>query len=433
MGSSREIARRYAAATSSAMAATAVFRTGRDGYVEDLDGARYVDFISGYGVVSTGWQRDEILSALERQLRSACFAPPWLPTSEAVELAEALLAACPPSVHTCARATGGAEANEVVLKALNLHRGGTVLTLERAYHGGTGHTLALSDTAAFGLPPPPKGQPSPHVPPAYCYRCPYGKTYPGCSLECAEAIERKVEQCPEITAFLLEPVLGSGGVIIPPRAYFDAVADICRRRNLVLILDEVMTGCGRLGTFTAAEGYGLRPQALTLAKGLGGGYVPIGAALLDRELATSLARYEDVSATLAWTPLACAAALANVRLIQEQRLPARAAALGAELLDGLGEICARQLPAHVGEVRGKGLMIGIELVADRDSKAPAPALGRRVALECWRSGLMIGTSWDWQTLIVLPPLSIDAPTVQDGLDRFEAALGRVARRGRTAG
>jgi 4-aminobutyrate aminotransferase-like enzyme len=233
---------------------------------------------------------------------------------------------------------------------------------------------------------------------------------------------------PDIKAFLLEPVIGSGGVIIPPPEYFVAVRDICQRHNLALILDEVMTGCGRLGTFTAAEGFGLQPQAITLAKGLGGGYVPIGAAVLDRELAEGLAKYEDVSATLAWTPLACAAALANLRLIRQEQLPERALTLGAELLAGLREVCARQLPAQVGEVRGKGLMIGIELVTDRASKSSAPALSRRLALECWRSGLMIGTSWDWQSLIVMPPLAVDRAVLRDGLDRFEAALARVARR-----
>jgi taurine-pyruvate aminotransferase len=432
MSKSREIARRYAAATHAAIAATAVFKTARDGEIEDLEGNRYIDFICGYGVVSTGWQRREILAAMEQQMQSACFAPPWLPTREATELAEAILAVSPRSVQTCARATGGAEANEVALRALYVQRGGTVLALERSYHGGSSGARALSDAAAFNLPPSPHGRDQPRVPPAYCFRCPYGKTYPGCSLECAEAVEQAVLARPDITGFLLEPVIGSGGVIIPPQPYFDAIQDICRRHNLVLILDEVMTGCGRLGTFTAAEGFGLRPQAITLAKGLGAGYVPIGTALLDHDLAASLAKYEDVSATMAWTPLACAAALANLRLIQAESLPERARTVGLQLLAGLCEVCQRHLPTHVGEVRGKGMMVGIELVRDLASKAPAPGLCRRIALECWRGGLMIGTSWDWQTLIVMPPLSLDAATLAKGLDLFESALERVARRVRTA-
>jgi 4-aminobutyrate aminotransferase-like enzyme len=275
----QDIARRYAAATTADMALPVVFKTGSGCRVEDMDGRRYIDFISGYGVVSTGWQRPEILAAMQNQMETTCFAPPWLPTREAMLLAEALLSQAPMHWHSCARATGGAEANEVALKAHAALRGGKVLVVGRAYHGGTTRTLALSDRHAFGLPPSTALEP-PRVPPAYCYRCPYGKTYPGCSLECAEAVEQAVRVDGNITGLLMEAVIGSGGVIIPPPEYFHAIQDICERRNLTLILDEVMTGCGRLGSFLAAEAFELRPHAITLAKGLGGGYVPIGATLL---------------------------------------------------------------------------------------------------------------------------------------------------------
>ena len=418
---SAEIARRYAAATTADVAAPIVFKTASGCVLEDLEGKRYIDFISGYGVVSTGWQRPEILAAVEVQMKTACFAPPWLPTREGLHLAEALLALAPPSVQVCARATGGAEANEVAVKAAFAHRGGKLLTIGRAYHGGTSKTLALSDSASFGLPPSPAPE-VPRVPPAYCYRCPYGKTYPGCSLECAGAVERAVQRDGTITGVLLEPVVGSGGAIVPPQEYFDAIQDICRRHNLALILDEVMTGCGRLGTFLAADAFGLRPQAITLAKGLGAGYVPIGAALLDGELAGALRRYEDVSATMAWTPLACAAALANLRLIQEQNLPERAAETGLVLLARLKEVFERYLPGATGEVRGKGLLIGIELVKDRKTKEPAPGLAKRIALRCARNGLMLGTSWDWHTLIVMPPLTMDDATMREAMDILEAVL-----------
>lgn len=239
-----EIVRRYGAATIGDIAMPVVFKTGSGCIIESLDGKRYIDFISGYGVISTGWQRPEILAAMEAQLRSACFAPPWMPTREGMLLAEALLARAPPSVHVCARATGGAEANEVAVKANFAHRGGKLLTIGRAYHGGTTRTLAMSDANTFHLPPSPVPA-SPRVPPAYCYRCPYGKSYPGCALECAEAIENAVKADGTISGLLLEPVIGSGGAIVPPQEYFDAIRDICRRHNLTLILDEVMTGCGR--------------------------------------------------------------------------------------------------------------------------------------------------------------------------------------------
>jgi 4-aminobutyrate aminotransferase-like enzyme len=421
-----ELVRRYAAAMAADVALPVAFRSGEGCRIEDEDGNQYIDFIGGFGVVNTGYQRPEVLAALSEQLRTACFAPPWMPTRAAAELAEELLSLAPPSVRVCARASGGADANEVAIKAHFALRGGTVLVVGLAYHGGTTRMLAASDSQAFGLPPSPAAPP-PRVPPAYCYRCPYGKTYPACSLECAEAVEKAAATDPAISAVFLEPIIGSGGVIVPPPAYFGALQDICRRRGLALILDEVMTGCGRVGAFLAAEAFGLRPDAITLAKGLGGGYATIGAALLSPELADSLTRHEDVSATLAWTPLACAAALANLRLLRAENLARRAAETGARLHDRIREVFERVLPEHVGEVRGKGLLIGVELVADRSTKKPAPHLMKRIALRCFRAGLMVGTSWDWRVLILAPPLVLDDATTEEALDILESVLRRVAR------
>jgi len=424
-----DLVRRYAAITAADAAGSVVFERASGCTITDTEGRNYIDFIGGYGVVNTGWQRPEILEVLERQLRLSCFAPPWFPTREAMALAEALLESVPPSVRVCARATGGAEANEVALKAHFAHRGGKVLTVGLAYHGGTTRTLALSDAKAFRLPMSPVPE-SPRVPPAYCYRCPWGKTFPDCSLECASAVDDAIREDPTISGVLLEPVIGSGGAIVPPRPYFDALREIVARRGVVLMLDEVMTGCGRLGAFTAAELFGLRPDAITLAKALGGGYVPIGAALLTPELAESLRAYEDVSATLAWTPLACAAASANLRILKDERLAERAAATGAKLLSELRELFGRILPGRTGEIRGLGLLIGIELVRDSQTREPAPGLTKRIALRALRAGLMLGTSWDWRTLILMPPLILDEATMHRALDIFESVLHAcVSKRG----
>jgi 4-aminobutyrate aminotransferase-like enzyme len=425
---SAEIARRFGAAMVADTAFPVVFKSGSGCRVEDLDGNRYIDFISGYGVVSTGWQRPEILAALKQQAETACFAPQWLPTREAMHLGEELLALAPRSVAACARATGGAEANEVALKAHFATRGGKVLVVGRAYHGGTTRTLALSDRPALALPPTPEPD-APRVAPAYCYRCPYGQTRPGCALECAQAVEEAVRADPAITGVMLEPIIGSGGAIVPPREYFTALSDICSRHNLALILDEVMTGCGRTGTFLVAEAFDLKPHAVTLAKGMGGGYVPIGAALLSRALADTLSRYEDVSGSLAWTPLACAATLANLRLIRDENLVGNSREMGVRLQASLRELFERYLPANTGDVRGKGLLIGVELVKDRRTKVPAPNLAKRIILRCMRAGLMIGTSWDWHTLLIMPPLSLDEATMQEALDVLDGVLPRFASGG----
>ena len=416
-----ELVRRYTAITTADTAGAVVFASASGCTITDTAGNRYLDFIGGYGVVNTGWQRPEILAALERQLHISTFAPPWFPTREATVLAETLLKLAPPSVQVCARATGGAEANEIAVKAHFALRGGKLLTLGRAYHGGSTRTLALSDAKTFRLPMSPVDE-SPRVPPAYCYRCPWGKTFPGCSLECAQAIDDAVRDDPSITGILLEPVIGSGGAIVPPQAYFDAIRDIVARCGLTLILDEVMTGCGRLGSFFAADLFGLRPDAITLAKALGGGYVPIGAALLSRELADALRDYEDVSGTLAWTPLACVAASANLKLIADEQLCECAAATGATLLKNLTELFERWLPANTGNIRGVGLLLGIDLVKDRVTREPAIQLTKRIVLRAFRAGVLIGVSWDWQTLIFMPPLNLNDATMARALGILEVAL-----------
>jgi 4-aminobutyrate aminotransferase-like enzyme len=417
-----DLVRRYAQKTVADIGAPVFFKTAQGCRIEGNDGRSIIDFIAGFGVVNTGWQHPAILQTIEAQLKKSTFAPPWLPTEEALRLAETLLSLGPSKAARVARAAGGADANEVAVKALVASRGGKVLVVNRAYHGGTSRTLTLSDAAAFGLPPS-YVPPPPRVKPAHCFRCPIAGA---CDLRCAEAVDQAIADDPAITGILLEPVIGSGGAIVPPQGYFDAIGEICRRRGVVLILDEVITGCGRLGRFTAAELFGLDPDAMTLAKALGGGYVPIGAAMLCAELADALSRYDDVSATLAWTPLACAAASATLQVIAEENLCARAETTGAVLLARLRALFERYLPGHLGEVRGKGMLIGVELVTDLATKQPAPKLAQRIALRAFRSGLMLAGSWDWTTLIIAPPLTLDDATLDEAMNILESALRQIA-------
>jgi 4-aminobutyrate aminotransferase-like enzyme len=426
MSLNTDLVRRYAQKTVADIGAPVFFKSAEGCRITDRDGRSIIDFTSGYGVTNTGWQHPAVIAAMEKQLRLSTFAPPWLPTEEALALAETLLSLMPPKAERAARAAGGADANEVAVKALVSLRGGKVLVVNRAYHGGTSRTLALSDAAAFGLPPSYVPQP-PRVKPAYCFRCPYGQSRPGCDLACASAIDKAVADDPEITGVLLEPVIGSGGAIVPPQEYFDAVAEICRRRGLVLILDEVITGCGRIGHFTAAEAYGLEPDAITLAKGMGGGYVPIGAAMLSGELADALSRYDDVSATLAWTPLACAAASANLKVIIDENLCEHAERTGTRLLARVRSLVDRYMPGHFGDVRGKGLLAGIEFVTDQATRAPAPNLAKRVALRCFRNGLMLAGSWDWHSIIITPPLVLDDATLDEAMGILETSLKEVSK------
>ena len=403
-------------ARNTAQVATSRFFAGTSGdAICDQSGATVIDFTSGYGVTNAGWQREKVISVIEKSVRQRSFAPPWMPTSEAVLLSRSLLETAAGFSGKCVRATGGGDANEQILKAVLAERPGKILCLERAYHGGSLATLALSDAERFGLPSPGFVARQPRVPAPYCFRCPWRQRYPTCGLSCAQAVDHALRQDAGIVGFIVEPVIGSGGIIVPPPEYLPMVAGSCREHGVRLILDEVMTGFGRTGHMLCANTLPLQPDAIALGKGLGGGCVPVGAALLNNGLAKALERYEDTSSTFAWTPLACIAAQANLELIHDEGLAERAGTMGAKLREQLHAVFAKHVPDHLGEIRGCGFMIGIELVRDRDSLAPAPEMVRRLALTCLKRGLMLAPSWDWTTLVVLPPLNIAESTLDEAV------------------
>jgi len=398
--------------------------TGVEGNdVNDADGNRYLDFSSGSGVVNAGWQREEVAAVVKDQVDRLSYCAPWFPTREAVELSELLVSITPKRLVRCGRATGGADANELICRAayaLTGKRG--VLTLTRSYHGGSRLAVNLSDAAAFRLPLIPIEEDYHKVSAPDCFRCPLHLQPETCGLACAELVEEAIAGNPDIGLFLCEPVMGSGGVILPPPGYLHRIQAICRAHDVVFALDEVMTGFGRLGWMTAAEGYELEADAISFGKALGGGMVPIGAAVLSEELATAVTQFEDVSPTFAWTPLACAAATANIHLIIEEDLPARSQRLGATLLSELRRLFATHLAERTGDVRGQGLMVGIELVRDQETKIPAQSLMRRFVIGLVREGLMVKVSWDFKVIILMPPLNLSEIDLERGLGIIQRQL-----------
>lgn len=393
-------------------------------WVHDLEGKAYLDFTAGFGVASAGWQHPELVAVLQQQAeRAACFAPPWQPTLEAVELAEALLPLVPARLKKCLRANGGGDANEHALRAVSLLRPGATACFSMAYHGGTrfARMLGRSRPAGGDLGAVRR------IEPPYCYRCPYGQTFPACDLACAAAVEDLLACDPGITSIIVEPVIGSGGVVVPPSDYFRRLRRTCDAHGVLLIFDEVLTGFGRLGTPFAADLYGVEPDAMTLGKALGGGCVSIGAALLSASLAAAVERDDDVTGTFAWTPLACRVARATVELFVRERLAARAAELGPLLRAELTRLLQRYLPDRLGEVRGQGMLIGIELVSDPERRQFVPRFNLRLALTAQRHGLLIAASWDMRYLIIVPPLTIEREQVAEGLNRFESTLREVSR------
>lgn len=398
-----------------------------DGRLIDKEGNAYLDFSSGYCVTNTGWQNPEVTKAVKEQLNKISYSAPWFPTKEAIDLAETLHRLTNHQFAKCVRATGGAEANEIVFKAsYALNKKPGVLSFHRAYHGGSRFAVNISDREAFNFPATPYSNQFHKVEPPYCYRCPLKENPESCSVQCASLVENALIENPDIGVFFLEPVIGSGGVIPMPESYVQKVKDILAAHDVIMVFDEVITGFGRIGAMTSMELFNVIPDAITFAKGMGGGTVPIGAAMLSERLAKALEPFEDVSATFAWTPIACAAANANIRVIERNQLCHRAKEKGAELLDKVKSLFNTYLPENTGEVRGKGLLIGVEFVNNQYEKVFFKRLNQRLSLTLVRSGLMICQSWDYNVLLICPPLNMPDEDLELGLQILEIELKKMA-------
>jgi adenosylmethionine-8-amino-7-oxononanoate aminotransferase/putative sterol carrier protein len=290
-----------------------------------------------------------------------------------------------------------------------------IVARHHGYHG-----LTIATMTATGIMPMrwsfgPEAPGFAHIAAPYCFKCELGLRYPDCRLACADELERLAlrEGADTIAAFIAEPVIGAGGIIPPPDGYFARIREICDRHGILLILDEVVTGFGRTGAMFSFERYGVRPDAVTLAKGITSGYLPLGASVVSDEI------YETIAAklpdqmplshgfTYMGHPTCCAAALANIELIERERLPENAADVGAYLLERLHEVIGGF--DSVGEIRGVGLMIGIELVADKETKRgfsrPHSACAR-VEAEAWERGLYV-RALGTEVVGLSPPLTID--------------------------
>jgi taurine---2-oxoglutarate transaminase len=428
MSLNRQLIKKYKEINLGEVSLPVCFHHAKGAYLYDHDGKAFLDFTSGYGVTSTGWLRTEITDIIAQQLQRSAYAPPWLPTEEAIQLSDLLLQLTPPNLVKCARAIGGADANEIIFKAVFGCTGKNgIISFYRSYHGGTHFTLNISDAETFRLPQLPGGAEFHFVDAPYCYRCPYGKTPDSCQLECTRAIEQLMAVEKDIGSFFVEPVIGSGGVIIPPLKYLQRIRELCNYYKVFLVFDEVLTGFGRLGAITASDLFNIQPDAISFAKGMSAGYAAVGAGVMNEELADGIKRYEDVSATFAWTPLSCCIAKANIELILQDDLPGNAARQGTQLLQEIHLLFETYLPGQVGDIRGLGLMIAIELVTDRQTKTPDKKLVQKFVIAALREGLMVCASWDFQSIILMPPLNITEEEIKEGVERMEAVL-RIIRK-----
>jgi len=356
---------------------------GQGIYLYDQNGKRYIDGSGGPVCANIGHGVEEIAEAARNQIQKVAYVHGSQFTTTPVEqYARALAEVLPPGVDKIYFLAGGSEATEASLKLARQyhlesgnHQKYKVIGLWHSYHGDTMGALSMSGKVSMRKPFLPLLSSFPHIPPPYCYRCHFGTTYPHCDLECARILERAIElEGPEtISAFIAEPIIGATvGAVVPPKEYYPITKDICNRFNLLFIADEVMTGFGRTGEWFAINHWGVVPDIVAMAKGIAGGYVPLGAMATRKEVVDVIKNGSGNfihGHTFSHHPVICAVGLAVLRYIKNHNLVEQSARRGQYLLQKLNELRGF---SFVGDVRGKGLMTAIEFVKEKKTKVPFP-------------------------------------------------------------
>jgi len=401
------------------------FVKGEGKWLYDADGQKYLDFFGGIVTVALGHCDPRVVGAIERQARTLQHVSTLFPTLPIVELAEKLVSIFPgPRPAKAFFTNSGTEAIETAILTARMHTQRTeIVALRHGYHGRSMLSMSLTAHAGWRL----GGVQDPairHAMAPYCYRCPLKMEPATCGLACADDVEEviKTTTSGRPAAFIAEPIMGVGGFITPPLGYHARVAEIVRRYDGLFIADEVQTGWGRTGgKWFGIEQYGVKPDIMVAAKSLGNGH-PVGATLARAEVADS---FKGMTiATFGGNPVTMAACKAVVDAIESDKLMDNAATVGGHFrarLDALGE-----KHALVGEVRGMGLMQGVELVKDRQTKEPAPQAVAAVMEGARQRGLIIGRGGLYGNVLrISPPLNVTTADADQAADVIDQALGEA--------
>jgi taurine--2-oxoglutarate transaminase len=407
---------------------------GADGrYFWDYDGNRYLDFASQLVNVSIGHQHPKVIAAIKEQADRLCTIGPPMATESRSRLGRLLAEVTPGNLTTSFFTNGGAEANENAIKLARWYTGRhKIVARYRSYHGATAGAITLTgDPRRWPTEPGLPGVVRMLDP--FTYRCPAGHPDPCPVCTGAPHLEEilQYEGPQTVAAVILETVVGTNGVIVPPDGYLQAIREVCDRHGILLICDEVMAGFGRTGTWFAVDHWDVVPDILTVAKGINSGYVPLGAMVISEPIADWVRdKFFAGGLTYSGHPLACASAVASIEAFQEEGIVEHAAELGAYLGPRLLELQERH--PSIGEVRGLGLFWGLELVSDRESREPlVPFNGTgeafspmanvmKAALE---RGLYLMTHWN--VILVVPPLTITRDELDEGLAVLDDALAEA--------
>jgi adenosylmethionine-8-amino-7-oxononanoate aminotransferase len=420
---------------------------GEGVYLFDTRGKRYLDGSGGPAVVSIGHGVcEEVIDSMVEQARRVFFPYAGHFVSEPqIELAKKMIHFAPPGMSQVYLVSGGSEATEVALKLVrqyHIERGNLsrvkVISRWQSYHGATVGALSLSGHTPRRIDYLPYLLNFPHILPPFCYRCPFGKEYPSCGTYCAYDLERTIkrEGKESIAAFIAEPIIGNTvGAAVPPAEYFPIIREICNRYGILLIVDEVITGFGRTGKNFGIDHWNVIPDLIITGKGISSGYTPLGAVIMHESICDVFMNSKRSTFFLGYTysgnPLSCAVGLAVLRYIEKNNLVGRSAQMGKYLFERFSKM--KELPM-VGDIRGRGLLLGIELVNDKEEKTSferSRRIAETIASKAFVRGLILlsgsgtvdGVSGDH--LLIAPPFIIEEEQIEEMAAILEEVIVEV--------
>lgn len=400
----------------------AVWQRAEGAVVEDVDGNTFIDFTSGVLVTNIGHCHPKHVKAVQEQaadlMNSYDFVNPWR-----AQLSKKLVEITCPNLDKAFILSTGAEATESAIKVARRYTGKyEIIAFHGAFHGRTYMAMSVGGKQGVKRNFGPMVPGVLHAPFCYCYRCIFDQTYPDCNFTCLRYLDRllETESTGSVGALITESYQGGAGSIIPPGDYMQRLKKWCEERDILFILDEVQSSFGRTGKMFAYEHWGIQPNLLCLGKGIGSG-LPVSALVGESRILNTL-EPGSMSSTNGGNPLSSRAALTAIEIIQEERLSEKSAELGKAMLDRLNEMKAKY--EVIGDVRGMGLAVGVEIVKDKKSKAPDAELTRRITQEAFKHGLILISPIGFygNVIRIAPPLVISSELMMKGLDIIEDAV-----------
>ncbi|MHA1829545.1 MAG: aspartate aminotransferase family protein [Candidatus Heimdallarchaeaceae archaeon] len=407
-----------------------VLTEGKGAVLKDIEGKEYIDCFAGIAVSNVGHAHERLVKAATEQMSKLIHTSGRFYNIPQTLLVEKLAEITPGKLKYSYLCNSGTEAVENAVKLVKKYAtsrgktGAALIALECSFHGRLGYSLSLTGQAKYkkGFGTYANAPGVVHAPVPYSYRSNLPEEEFG--VETALQVENIIDRhtAGDVAAFIMEPIMGEGGIIVPPSSYFETLTKILKEREIPFIIDEVQSGFGRTGKLFASEHWDLKPDLMTLAKGLGGG-MPIGAAVSTPEIANCV-KSGDFFSTFGGNPVCSAVALESIAILKEEKLIENAAERGKQFVEGLKAI--QKQKQIIGDIRGKGLMIGIELVKDPQSKVPAPNETKKIVDFLKKEGIIIGLGGVYGNVLRLqPPLCINEEQTSIVLSKIKESFNKI--------